>query len=259
MTFNLTEQEIFFIIFFILAALVVWACLDIVRFLRRERRALSFPEDFAKGELFLRISEDFRKQLEELIKKEVQKNLEEFKNTLQKTSEEIIKNYKNQFGSGSQEIQRVLSDFFQQISKEASLLSKFTLENQEEFAKEIQNKISELNQVTKKEVSKIQETNLKTQDLLLNETKRGVEALSNELSQKFGQIFQSTRETLNKKVEETKREIENYKKEEFREIDRKIYLMLGEVAKRTMGKAIDLSDHEKLVIEALEKAKKEIF
>jgi len=252
-------NDLFFIIFFILAALIAWVCLDIFRLLRKEKKEFSLPKDFAKNELFLRISEDFKKQLEELVGKEVQKNIEEFKNAFQKTSEEIIKTYQGQFESGNQEIQKVFAEFSQQIPKEISNLSKFTLEAQNKISEEGKNKISELNQATEKELAKIQETNLKTHDLLINETKKVSEALSNELSQKFTQIYQLTRETLNKKVVETEGEIENYKKERLKEIDQKIYQMLGEVAKKTIGKTIDLSDHEKLVTEILEKAKKEIF
>lgn len=230
-------SDLFFIIFFVLAAVVVWACLDIVKLLRRERREFSRPRDFAPNELFLRISEDFKKQLEELVGKEVQKNIGEFKNAFQKTSEEIIKGYQSQFASGNQEIQRVLSEFSQQIAKGVSNLSKFTLDAQNKISEEAKNKILELNQTAEKELIKIQEANLKGST----------------------QIYQSIRETLNKKVQETEKEIENYKKERLKEIDREIYRLLGEVAKKTIGKAINLSDHEKLVMEALEKAKKEIF
>ena len=237
MDFNLIEQNIFFISFFALAALVVWVCLDIFRLLRKEKKEYSLQKYFAANELFLRISEDFKKQLEKLIRKEIEKNIGEFKNEFQKTSEEIIKSYKSQFESGNQEIQRVLSEFSQQITKETSNLSKFTLDIQNKISEETKNEILELNQAAEKEFIKIQETNLKVST----------------------QISQSIRETLTKKVQEIEKEIDNYKKERFKEIDRKIYQMLGEVAKKTLGKAIDLSTHEKLVIEALEKAKKEIF
>jgi len=237
MIFNLTEQDIFFIIFFILAAVIVWTCLDIVKLLRRERRELSPSKYYAQNELFLRISEDFKKQLEELVGKEIQKNIGEFKNEFQKTSEEIIKGYQSQFASGNQEIQRVLSEFYQQIAKGISNLSKFTLDAQNKISEEAKNKILELNQAAEKEFIKIQEVNLKVST----------------------QISQSIREALTKKVQETEKEIGNYQKERFKEIDQKIYQMLGEVAKKTIGKAIDLSAHEKLVMEALEKAKKEIF
>jgi len=83
--------------------------------------------------------------------------------------------------------------------------------------------------------------------------------LSDELAQKFGGIYQSAKGTLNNKVAETEKEIDSYKRQRFEEINRKMYQLLAKVAKETIGKAIDLSDHEKLVMESLEKAKKEIF
>lgn len=213
MTFNPTEQNIFLILFFILAALVVGVCIDIIKFLKKEKRAILRPTNtsprlYPTNELFLKISENFKKQLEESANKEIKKNIEELKGNFRKTSEEIVKNYQSQFKNGSQEIQKVISELSRQAAEE---------------------------------------------------TKKISEALPEELARKFGEIYQSAKGTLNNKVLKTEKEIENYKKERFKEMDRKIYKILGEVAKKTIGKTIDLSDHEKLVMEALEKAKKEIF
>lgn len=237
MVFNLNERNLFFIVFFALAALIAWVCLDIFRILRKEKRQSSLLRDFGANELFLRISEDFREQLKELIGREVQKNVEQFKREFQKASEEIINGYQSQFESGNQEIKRVLGEFSQLIAGEVSNLSKFSLEAQNKISLEAKTKILELNRAAEKEFVKIQEENLKT----------------------AAQIYKSVKENLNKKVQETEKEIEDYKKERFKEMDRKIYQTLGEVAKKTIGKTIDLSAHEKLVMEALEKAKKEIF
>ncbi|RKY30280.1 MAG: hypothetical protein DRP74_07345, partial [Candidatus Omnitrophota bacterium] len=124
MPFNLTEQNLFFIVFFILAGLIAWVCIDIFQLLRKERKKSSLSEGFAEKELFLRISEDFKKQLDELISQEVRKNSEQFRKEFQKASEEIIKDYQNQFTSGNQEIQKVSREFSQQIAKETSNLSK---------------------------------------------------------------------------------------------------------------------------------------
>lgn len=199
------ENYLFFILFFILTALIVWACFDIFRLLKKEREQFSS----IKNELFLKISEDFKKKFAQ----EIEENIVEFKNEFKKTSEEIIKSYKSQFESADEQIKILLT---------------------------------ELNQAAKKEFSKIQETNLKTS-----------EELSKDFTQKFAKIYQLTQDSLNKKVAETEKEIENYKKERFKEIDQKIYQLLGEVAKKTIGKAVDLSTHEKLVMDALQKAKKE--
>lgn len=274
MIFNLIEQNIFFILFLILTALIIAVCLNMFRLLKKKEEKFPSSKDFTKvaetqshlppypqstNELFFRISEDFQEKLNELINQEIEKNLLEFKKEIQKTSGEIIANYKSQFESGNQEIQKVIFEFFQQASKEIPNLLKSTLRAQREFSENAENKISELNQATKNELVKIQGINLKAHDLLINEVKKESAELLKDIAQKFNQIYQSTSETLNKKVVETEMEIKNYKKEELKEIDRKIYQMIGEVAKKTIGKTIDLSAHEKLVIEVLEKAKKENF
>lgn len=54
-----------------------------------------------------------------------------------------------------------------------------------------------------------------------------------------------------------KKEIEIYKKEELEKIDSEIYELLEKIAKKVLGKALNLSEHENLIEESLEKAKKE--
>jgi len=51
--------------------------------------------------------------------------------------------------------------------------------------------------------------------------------------------------------------IKAYREAKIKELDDTLYQVLSQVAKKTIGRAIDLSSHEKLVMEALEKAKKE--
>jgi len=47
------------------------------------------------------------------------------------------------------------------------------------------------------------------------------------------------------------------KRKGLEEIDRGVYRTIVDVSKKIIGKAIDISTHEKLVMDALEKAKKE--
>lgn len=282
----LIEQNIFLIIFIILTIGIVgmliigivWILIiDIFKFLRREKRDIPPPKDFAKNELFFRISEEFHNQLKRGVEEEIKNNLLEFRKEIEKTSQEIIKSYQAQFRKEKEEMQRVYSAISQQIiiggeemrkqikifgqktQEEISQLSKFNLETQKKISETAENKISQLDEVAKKEISKIEETTLKIRELLLAEIKKQSEIFSRELSQKISQIYQLSGERLREKIQKTEEEIENYKKEEFKKMDREIYRLIGEVAKKTIGKAIDLSDHERLVMEALEKAKKEIF
>jgi F0F1-type ATP synthase membrane subunit b/b' len=65
------------------------------------------------------------------------------------------------------------------------------------------------------------------------------------------------KEKIDTEYEASKKEIDIYKKEELKKVDSDIYDLLEKIAKEVLGKAISLSDHEALIEDALEKAKKE--
>ena len=71
----------------------------------------------------------------------------------------------------------------------------------------------------------------------------------------------SSQKLVKKKIDtdfaQVQKEIENYKAEELKKIDDKIYSLLEKVSKFTLGRAINLSEHENLIIKALDRAKKE--
>jgi len=236
LNFHFQSENFFLIVFLFLAIVIFWVCWDIIKLIKKEKETPS-QKTIPQNELFLTISEEFKVALKELIKKELQKNLREFEEILKKTSEEIIKDYHKQFSKGEGEVENLLKRFSQEIEKEISNLARFNIEIQKKITNEMKNEIVKLNHSLEKEITKIQEINLKTST----------------------QTWNSIKENLNQKIKEAEKEIENYKKERLAEIERNIYQLLGKVAKNTLGKAIDLSTHEKLVMEALEKAKKEIF
>lgn len=57
--------------------------------------------------------------------------------------------------------------------------------------------------------------------------------------------------------ETAKKEIESYKENELKKIDNGIYALLEKISMLALGKALNLSDQEDLIIKSLEKAKKE--
>lgn len=71
----------------------------------------------------------------------------------------------------------------------------------------------------------------------------------------------SSQKQVKKKIDddyrEVEREIENYKQEQLKKVDDKIYEILERVSKLALGRAISLSEHENLITKALERAKKE--
>jgi len=174
-----------------------------------------------KNILSLKLSERFLPELEKLINQEIKRAISEIN---QKVTNETIEYYKRQLAV---------------------------------FSQEAENKMVNLDRITKEKILKFSNIYSRSEDLLLKIAKAKADELSKGLSEKIGRIYQSTAETINQQILQTENNIKDYKKERLKEIDQKIYQIIGEVAKKTIGKAIDISTHEQLVMEALEKAKKQ--
>ncbi len=67
----------------------------------------------------------------------------------------------------------------------------------------------------------------------------------------------TVQERINKDYEDLRAELDNYRDEKYQEIDKNINTILFNVSKSVLGVAIDLEIHQQLVLESLEKAKKE--
>jgi F0F1-type ATP synthase membrane subunit b/b' len=174
-----------------------------------------------KGVLSLKFSEKFLPELEKIINQEMKRAISEIN---QKVTNETMESYKKQMAT---------------------------------FSQEAENKMAGWDEITKKEILKFSNTCSRAEDLILQEAKSKTNELSKGLDEKIDRICQLATESINQKIAKTENNIEDYKKEKLKEIDQKIYQIIGEVAKKIIGRAIDLSTHEKLVIETLQKAKKE--
>jgi tetrahydromethanopterin S-methyltransferase subunit G len=223
-------------------------------------------EDFVKNAFFFKTTEAFQKGLEKLVRDELEKILLEEGEKIKKATDEFIEGYKKTLIGVYQGIDISGIKLSSEIEKEKDRFSK----RMEEIEKEISGKISqiaefslkaqaEISSQTKIEISKLKEKSLEAQNLFLKDIKNKIEEFSQNLRREILKIRISIGESLKKRAAETEKEIEDYKNEKLKEIDEKIYRMIGEVAKKTIGKAIDLSTHEELVMEALRKAKKELF
>lgn len=202
--------------------------------LKLEKRGKNLTENTS-------VSKGFQQNLEKLIVRETQKNISETKQRIQQAIDYFIEIWRKQFEEISREIQSKSSEALRELVNE----SKTRVTNLDQ---EIQKEISELNKISSD-----------AQDLLLQGTKEVTNKLSQDLSKEIFQAYKSVEGNLNQQIVDMKKEVENYKEEKLRDVDEKIYQILGKVAKKTMGKTVDLSTHEELVMEVLEKAKKEEF
>jgi len=62
---------------------------------------------------------------------------------------------------------------------------------------------------------------------------------------------------LKEEYQKKEKELELYKVEALKKIDDQIYNVIQNISNEVLGKSISLQDHEQLIIDALEKAKKE--
>lgn len=199
-----------------------------------------------KVNFFSKIPEKFQQQLEGLIEEELKKNVIEINKKIQELAVEIIESYK-----------MALIQVPRETEKEFLQLRKTNTEIQERLLKQAENKIVDLDQNIKNEISKLSSSCIKIQDILLQEAKNKTDEIGAGLAGKIDLISQSIEKTINERVIRAEKNIEDYKQEKLKEIDKKIYRIIEDVAEKTLGEAISLSAHEKLVIDSLEKAKKE--
>ncbi|OGY25353.1 MAG: hypothetical protein A2Z11_00640 [Candidatus Woykebacteria bacterium RBG_16_43_9] len=92
---------------------------------------------------------------------------------------------------------------------------------------------------------------------IMEATKQRIDQLSQGVARELSAVRNAAQEQMNKELTASQESIRVYREQKLKELDGKVYQVLSEVAKKTIGHAIDLSTHEKLVMEALEKAKKE--
>ena len=226
--FNLADQP-FFILFALGTIIIVFFILIFaISFFRPTREE-------EKQYVFLKTAKRFEKQLEKLMNEELKKTLATLDGTLQVFTEKLIEFYNKE-----------TSAFPIKMEEQFSQLTKVNERIQDKLLKETENKIAEFGN-----------TYSKGQDLLFQEIKNKTGELSKKITEEIHWLYQASLEPLSEKVVQAEKNIDNYKKEKIKEIDQKIYQIIKEVCKKTIGKTIDLSFHEKLVMEALEKAKKE--
>ena len=176
-----------------------------------------------KGVMSLKFSETFLLELEKIINQEIKKTIS---NTGEKINNKIIKSFEEQ----------AINIFLKAEDK--------LLDHSEEI---------------KKQALKFSNTCSLAEQLVAKQSEKIAEQLAENLDQKIDQVYQAATKSVSQKIDQTEKSIDNYKKEKLNEIDEKIFQIIEDVAKKTIGKSIDLSLHEELVVQALEKAKKENF
>jgi hypothetical protein len=134
----------------------------------------------------------------------------------------------------------------QTISEEKLSLQKGTEESLAEYRKNLLSLLSEQQQSSKQ-----------FQDQLLNLSKEKMEEIARVAPEGVLNLHQAFDQQIKEKLLEAEKEIASYKSRQLQRVDEKIYQLVAEIAKKTIGRSIDVSTHEEIVMEALQKARKE--
>lgn len=84
-----------------------------------------------------------------------------------------------------------------------------------------------------------------------------LQELADKVEEQVVDVRKATEEKVNLRISEIDEKVKAVADEKAKFIEAHIYQILSEIAKKTLGSSIDVSKHEDLVMEALEKAKKE--
>jgi F0F1-type ATP synthase membrane subunit b/b' len=142
-----------------------------------------------------------------------------------------------------------------------TMLKQGVQQNQSETKLMLQNATKDIVEAYQKQFSQlskeIESAGLSAHRELMEAGKQRIAELSQGISNELAQVRQSAQEQVNKELLASQEKIKAYESQKINELDTKVYQIIGMIAKKTIGHAIDLSTHEELVLDALKKAKKE--
>ena len=103
----------------------------------------------------------------------------------------------------------------------------------------------------------IEEAGLSAHREILDATKQKISELATGIQNEITAVRETSQAQVNQELAVSQERVKVYEEQKIKELDAKVYQILSQVAKKTLGRAIDLSTHEELVLEALKRAKTE--
>ncbi len=184
--------------------------------------------NYSSDGLVVKFSQDFKQKIEEIFSKEIEIAIKNFLDKINQTSGEILSSYQEQLRNIEQEHRKIFASLAETTQKENERIK------------------AELNALLQQELSWYKE-----------ESEKLKASLKDEFKKEAFEWLKPIQESLKERMSKTEEEIAAYKISKLRELDRKIYEILNEVVLKVLGRMIDISSHEKFIMEALEKAKEE--
>lgn len=165
---------------------------------------------------------------------------------IERASEEAVE-IKHDHEKMDKKVAKDVEEAFQKVLKDNQQTLTYS---SEEYIKEF-----------KAELAELKNASLKSVDDTLKEIHKTSTDEFTELKSLIQQQIATNQDSLSNKLqgeyEKAHQEISQYREQKFADVDKKIDILIGKIAQEVLGKAIPVSDHHQLVIDALEKAQKE--
>jgi len=159
--------------------------------------------------------------------------------------------------------QKILEQANQEAKKLVEETENFLRKHQAFLSEELRRSSDAYLKVYNENLSQIQKDTYKMIQNIPNDIKTyiitAIDGFRLSLSHDAAQTQQKIAQKLEESLISAQHEIERYKEERKREIDEKLFEFVKEVVKRVLGKQISIDEHEKLVLKALEEAKRQGF
>ncbi len=259
------------IIFFIIGALILLLFIIFFTFTPKTQKGakesvITFP-----------ISENFQKEIEALFRAELQKSLEGLRKDIERAGTHILKSYqkelslsvdefkknqKNYFDAlknATAQINRVLNEIEETTKEQIKVLVALSERAQEQLLQETDSKIDLTNKVIQKDLGEMHKKLLDLVNTFSQKAEDLLQEVQRQAQDNVSQMPKKIEKSLEGYISEAKKEIDAYKEKRMKQLDEKVYLVLKKVAIAVLGKTIDLNRHQRIVKEALEKAKNEGF
>jgi F0F1-type ATP synthase membrane subunit b/b' len=182
------------------------------------------------------------------------KKLEEKERQLAAKQAEVESGYQQIIDRALEKEREILDD----ASKQASSILSIT-QNLSSASKE------SLDAAMQKMVDDIHKEATNSSEYFLANYKNSLNKISESSAADYQQSVAKFEENMQAKMEEfrnsllpgVQKELEEYKQKRIQEVDRKVEKIIKEVAEKVFNKSIPFEEHQKLIIESLEKARKE--
>jgi F0F1-type ATP synthase membrane subunit b/b' len=157
--------------------------------------------------------------------------------------------------------QKIAEDAAVQAQRSVSQAQKFSQNQSEIFSQELQKATSIYLKEYKKAIVKSQEQSSEIVKNISNEVGKGmtkeIEVFRTIMHQQVGIAMQAAKNALESTYKLTQDQLSKHRDKRIEEIDEAVVKTVYQVAKKVMAKEINMDEHEKLVLKALEEAKRQ--